>query len=500
MSANLNFKGSFLDNKFEAASKGRLHKNINPYNLETLFEWNEDSELVYSAIESSKRAFLKWKNTSIEERIDYFKKLKIAFQNKASELEESIILEVGKARWEAKQEVQALSAKIDITIATMFPIMKFIADQGRSSESELKWVPRGVCTVLGPFNFPLHLPNGHIVPALLAGNTIIFKPSECAPACASLYAECFLEAGFPSGVFQMLVGAGDTGQKLVQSSLLDGVFFTGSYAVGKTITENLLKSRNHLDTLIALEMGGKNASIVHCDAPLEKSAFEILTSAYATAGQRCSATSRVLVHQSRMNEFKKYIKNLVTKLPQGDPALSATFMGPLIHERAVESFFKNLQLAQSEGFRPIVESERIRGDSCLVSPSFYEGDKKLALESQAFKEEFFGPNFLLIPYADESEVFELHEATPYGLVASVFTQDHRFYEACAQNLNIGLLNLNRGTVGASSKLPFGGFKKSGNNWPAGMFSFFYCIRAQSQLKESAEFNPQKLADPLKSLV
>lgn len=498
----MKFQGAFVANQFLKSKSGQLWKNENPYDLsQAHFTWYEDPRLVAEAVEAARLAFQEWKDAPLSSRVETLNKFKAALKKRAAEFEEIIIAEAGKARWEAKQEVDALSNKIDISIQSGLSMLEKIGEVANSATSRIRWLPRGVCAVLGPFNFPIHLANGHIVPALLTGNTVIFKPSELTPACASLYAEAAKEAEFPPGVFQMLPGGAETGVKLLEHPDVRGVFFTGSYEVGKKITEILLKTREDLSVLSALEMGGKNATIVHQDADLMKATTEIIVSAYATAGQRCSSTSRVLIHESIYDDVKAKLLSFAQRVPYGDPADLKTFMGPLIHEKALQKFFAGLTEAKKDGFKPLLESRRVHEKSCIATPSIYEStDPKADTQKALYRDELFGPNMVLVPYRSNEELVDFHERTSYGLVASVFTRNESFFQFCERNLQVGLINWNRGTVGASSKLPFGGMKRSGNNWPAGLFSFFYCVSPQGQLLENTPFDVQKLPEPLRSMM
>lgn len=497
---NATYRGSYIAGQFQKPSKGFTWTHKNPFDLSKIAcEWIDGVAHIDNALQASSQAFPLWKATDLQKRIQLVLHFKQELLKRRQAIEDCIVFETGKARWEAAQEADALGNKIDISIQTMIPLMASIAEQIKTTgSSEMQWVPRGVCLVLGPFNFPLHLANGHIVPALLTGNTVIFKPSEAGVAAATLYTEALDAAGFPPGVFQMIPGNAETGQKLVEDVRVQGVFFTGSYANGRRIVESLLRSRGDLGTIAALEMGGKNASIIHEDASLEKAVSEVVVSAYATAGQRCSSTSRLLVHENLMSAVLEKLQTWIQKIPTGDPSDPKTFMGPLIHEKAKDGYLQSLERARLDKVEVLIESRSLKDQSCLVSPSLYVLSNPK--DKWAFKEEFFGPNLIVSSYKSFEELFELHEATPYGLVASVFTESPEFFSLCRDRFNVGLINHNRGTVGASSKLPFGGTKKSGNHWPAGIFSFLYCASPQSQLLESGNFDPQKLPRPLQPLV
>lgn len=495
------YKGALISGEFFKSKTGTEWIHSNPFHLdEVYFSWFEDESLVSKAINAGHEAFRKWKLKGISERASLLKKLAELFAKNESLIGELIARETGKAIWEAKAEASALSSKIRISLDIMLPAVQALEKIGFQEKRQyMRFKPRGLCAVLGPFNFPLHLANGHIVPALLAGNTVIFKPSEFSPTCASFYSSLIQEAGFPSGVFQCLPGGASTGKKLVESPYIRGVFFTGSYAVGRSITQNLLQTRPDLDTLAALEMGGKNATIVHEDADIKKAVAETWMSAYVTAGQRCACTSRVFVHTQIYSEFKKYFLEGIKQIKIGDPLDPENFMGPMIHEKAMNSFFEKLQQAQNQGLKALVDSKKLKSRSCLSSPSIYESENpETDTQTEALKEEFFGPHCVLIPYRSIEELIDWHERAPYGLVTSVFSKSQSFIDKLDQEIEVGLFNINRGTVGASSQLPFGGRKKSGNNWPAGIFSYFYCVSPRSYLEEEPGFESTKLPASLQS--
>lgn len=483
------FKGAYLGDEFVYSRKGTSWRQINPFNLEEIFEWHDQSEVVDAAIENAEAAFIKWSRLSQDQRNQYLIRLQNSFQKREAQFEELIILEAGRTRWEARQEAQALSKKIQISIETMLPLIKQMEEKNSSSGQRLSFKARGLCAVLGPFNFPVHLANGHIIPALLAGNVVLFKPSEYGVACANLYAEAIQEAGFPSGVFQLLPGDGQLGKQLVENKKIDAVFFTGSYENGRKITESLFKSRNHLSTMAALEMGGKNALIVHEDADFDLAVSSALFSSFASAGQRCTCSSRLFVHNKLLEKFTNIFIEKTKKLNWGDPQDELTFMGPLIHEKAVHNYLESLQKAKADGLEVLLESTRPIEKSCLVTPAIYKSSQP---QEDVFKyglqEEFFGPQTTIIPFQDQEDLRVLHEASSYGLATSVFSASQGFFDFCDQSFDVGLLNWNEPTVGASSSLPFGGSKKSGNNWPAGLFSYFYCTSPRSSLLGESKFD------------
>ncbi|PIR22383.1 MAG: hypothetical protein COV44_08215 [Deltaproteobacteria bacterium CG11_big_fil_rev_8_21_14_0_20_45_16] len=492
---------AYLDGQFRSLLKGREWTDLQPYRLnEPLCRWFEDISLVQEAVSTAHDEFASFSSLARSQRVELLKKLKLSFEKHETEFENLIVLESGKARWESRQEAKALSNKIQITLDTLLPLVEQIEATGRTGKQEMKLLARGVCAVIGPFNFPLHLANGHIIPALLAGNTVIFKTSEHSPLCAGLYARCFQEAGFPVGAFQMLPGGAESGQCLVENTLVKGVFFTGSYQNGRRITERLLKTRSDLATLAALELGGKNACIIFEDADFDRAIGESVLSAFATAGQRCSCASRLFIQESLLDKFRDAFLMATNKIRIGDPSDDKTFMGCMISPEAADHFISKCQTATSQGFVVHQMSQRLDKNNCLVLPSVFESSKPDDdVQKPLLQEELFGPNTILIPFEDQEHLVELHEASPYGLASAVFSRDENKFNFLDQHLSVGLLNWNRTTVGASSALPFGGTKKSGNNWPAGLFSYFYCSYPRSYLKESEAFSTADLPSPLQNI-
>jgi succinylglutamic semialdehyde dehydrogenase len=349
--------------------------------------------------------------------------------------------------------------------------------------------------VIGPFNFPGHLPNGHIVPALATGNTVVFKPSEKAPIVGQIMAECFQEAGFPAGVFNLLQGEKEVGRRLCVHEEVNGVLFTGSYEVGTRIKQDTLLQHWKL---LALEMGGKNSAIVWRDTDLDFAVHETLFGAYVTCGQRCSATSRVIVHASLVQAFVERFHDRAKAFAIGHP-LENPFMGPLVEAASVDRYMKFLGIASRESCEIVMRGKALElpykghyvtPSICVVQDSSVEAARKSVYQQT----ELFGPNVAVSTTDDLDHAIALANVTQYGLVASVFTRDHAVYEKCWDGLEAGLINWNRTTVGASSRLPFGGLKKSGNHFPTALPSTLYCTYPVSSL-ETAEPKPLAPTSP-----
>jgi succinylglutamic semialdehyde dehydrogenase len=341
----------------------------------------------------------------------------------------------------------------------------------------------GVAAVIGPFNFPGHLANGHIVPALATGNTVVFKPSEKAPFVGQIMAECFHAAGFPPGVFNLLQGEREVSRRLCVHPEVDAILFTGSYEVGTRIKQDTLQQHWKL---LALEMGGKNPALVWDPASLEYAVHETLCAAFLTAGQRCSATSRILVQSKHFEAFVQLFHQRAKAFKIGHPK-SQPFMGPLIDEAAVDRCLKFAGIAQREGFEVLMRSKALelehRGN--YVTPTVCVAarqDLQAARKSVTTQTELFAPHVSIVACEDLDEALALANATEYGLAASVFTRDRSVYEKAFHELEFGIINWNKMTVGASSQLPFGGFKKSGNHFPTALTATLYCTAPVASLE------------------
>jgi len=401
------------------------------------------------------------------------------------ELARAIALDVGKPLWEARTEAQACSAKAAITADEGMKLASPFPAPGQPG-AECRFRPLGVLAVLGPFNFPLHLPNGHILPALACGNAVVFKPSDVAPHAAEVYARCLDQAGVPRGLFNLVQGGPAVGAALAAHEGVDGVLFTGSWAVGQAIQ----KANQGRTKLLALEMGGKNAALVLADADLEKAAYDVLFSAFVSAGQRCTAASRAIV-VGDARRFAQRIVQLARKLSIGHPLDDGVFMGPLASPAALEKFERGIRAAEAE---TLLDARRLqpRGlEGCYVSPSVhFVGQRR---SSPYEREELFGPDLAIYPAGSEEEALQVANATDYGLAASVHTRSEQAFDRCQRALECGVVNWNAPTVGASGRLPFGGLKRSGNHRPAALWSTLYCSAPVAVLRGDGAFDRNKLA-------
>ncbi len=434
-------------------------------------------------IESAQIGFKKWRKISVSERINYLKKYQEEIKKIADELAYAIAIEVGKPLWEAKTEVSAIVSKVDVTIADS---LKRIENQRLENilpdtEGAISFKPLGPCFVIGPFNFPCHLANGQILSALIAGNSVIFKPSEKTFYSAQLMSNAFHQAGFPSGVFNFLLGDGEAARRIVKDKSIKGVYFTGSKDVGLQILQSTYQD---LGKLVCLELGGKNTTIIDQDSLNDFTIAELIKSCFWTSGQRCTSTAIVAIHKKIASEFIERFHQITKKLVIDHPTIydDVPFMGPLVDKKSMDTYLSFMSMAKRESIEEIMRGKQLerKFQGYYVSPSIHLA-KYFDSRSHFLQSEIFGPNCTFIPYQEIEEAIEIANSTEYGLACSIFSQDRTKFDLCLQEIDTGLLNWNRSTVGASSRLPFGGVKNSGNHRPAALTTIDSCVYPLSSL-------------------
>ncbi len=446
---------------------------------------------VDEAVAAARAAFPGWSRAGLDARKARMHALRHSLSVHAGELALLIAREIGKPLWEAESEVQAAIAKIDVTLGEGLALVQTREMAGPSQQYAYR--PHGVTAVLGPFNFPLHLVHGHVVPALVTGNTVVVKPSELAPSVSQLYAQCCHEAGLPPGVFNLVQGGAEAGARLAAHPDVDAVLFTGSYAVGQAIKRVTLEQPHKL---LALELGGRNPALVLADADLDKAVHDVMWGAFVTAGQRCSGTAVALVEKPLYDAFVHKLLEKVDRLRAGDPLASGVFMGPLISEQARARYLTALAHAEHHGATTLRHAASLtdvpRG--AYVTPSVHE---VRAPSGSAYElEELFGPDLALERVDDLDHAIARAEASPYGLSASVFTASEAQFERAFAELRYGCVNWNAPTCGASSRLPFGGTRKSGNHRPAALFSTLYATYPVASVRGPGTLDATKLSPGL----
>lgn len=494
----MQLKGDYFDGHFTGHDLSKAQEKIlkrSPADLSTvLWEAGVHYDHIEAVIQSAQKGYETWRKLSFEERIGYLKKYQEIVRSKKDEIAMALALEVGKPLWEAKTEAAALDSKVSVTITDSYERIKqeTIKDVMPKIDGHTIYRPLGPSFIIGPFNFPCHLANGQILSALLAGNSIIFKPSEKTIYSAQLMMECFDKAGFPSGVINFINGTGVTAGRITGDKRIRGVFFTGSRAVGLKILENTHKD---LNKLVALELGGKNTSIIHHDTNISHALPELLRACFLTTGQRCTSTSMILVHRKIEQEFINQFKAVTERIRVGHPTSNPDpFMGPLIDEHAQKLYFDFCNFGKQEGAEEIVSPKKldVGYEGYYVSPSIHYASKP-NLQGKFIQEEIFGPNCFFVPYDNIEEAIHIANCTDYGLAASVFTRSPDIYKLCLRDIESGLINLNRSTVGATARLPFGGLKNSGNHHPAAVSMIDSCVGVVASL-ETTDDTSSKISD------
>jgi len=434
------------------------------------------------AVAAARRALPSWSALSLDARRAHLERWRETCVKHASRLAAAISREIGKVKWEAELEAKIVAEKVTITLEdrVLARVAGFEVAAGAGKTGICTFKPHGVVSVLGPYNFPAHLPNGHIVPALLLGNTVVFKPSEKGASVGQLLAELAHEAGFPAGVFNVVQGGGAIASRLATHPEVDGVLFTGSFPVGRRILEANLDTPGRL---IALEMGGSNPAVVTAKADLRRATIECVRAAFATTGQRCTCTRRIIVEDSIADRFIPMVCKLASTLvvAAADDGVPA-FMGPLVTSGAREAVL-HAQARLSRAGRLLLEATPLSRDGFFLSPGAVEVER---FERRSDEEEIFGPFVQFARAKNLDDAIRQANATNFGLAASLFSNDDSEWMTFFQNVRAGCLNRNTGTAGASSKLPFGGLGRSGNHRPAGAFAVDAVAYPVATMVESAD--------------
>jgi succinylglutamic semialdehyde dehydrogenase len=434
------------------------------------------------AVRAARAALPAWAALAPEARADRLRAWAEVTKRHAERIAPLITAEMGKTLAESRQEAALLAEKVAVTLEPRVRarIEDYDIPAGPTRVNRCWHRPVGVMAVVGPFNFPAHLPNGHWVPALLAGNTVVFKPSEKVPATGALMAELMAEAGMPPGVFGLVQGRGDVAASLVAHPEVDGVLFTGSWPVGRRILEANLDRPGRM---VALEMGGSNPAIVLDDADLRQAVIECVRCAFLTTGQRCTCTRRIVVHERVADRFiaafLECARSLTVGAGDADPA---PFMGPLVSREAREAAFRFQQEASDRGARVLLEGRAPPGEGWFATPGVLQVD---AFEV-ATDREVFGPVVQVAVVRDLDDAIVQANATEFGLAASVFTRSDESVRRAMAGLRAGCINVNCGTAGASVKLPFGGLGRSGNLRPAGAAMIDACALPVASMVESGD--------------
>ncbi|XXF07544.1 succinylglutamate-semialdehyde dehydrogenase [Pseudomonas sp. D2-3] len=466
--------------------QGDALESLDPVSQQVLWVGREaDTAQVEAAVQAAREAFAGWAAAPLSERIAVLERFAAVVKSRQDELAHAIGEETGKPLWEAESEVASMIAKVAISIHSH---AERTGQRSGPQGSVLRHKPHGVVAVFGPYNFPGHLPNGHIVPALLAGNAVVFKPSEQTPKVAELTLRCWIEAGLPAGVLNLLQGARQTGAALAAHPGIDGLFFTGSSRTG-----NLLHAQfgGHPETILALEMGGNNALIVDQLADIDAAVYCIIQSAFISAGQRCTCARRLLVPEGEWGEaLLARLVSVAASLKVGAfDAEPAPFMGAVISLDAAQHLLKVQARLIDKGARSLLDMSQPLEGAALLTPGIID---ITAVQPRA-DEEVFGPLLQVIRYADFDAAIVEANATRFGLAAGLLSDSRERYEQFWLRSRAGIVNWNRPLTGAASSAPFGGIGASGNHRPSAYYAADYCAYPVASLESEQLALPDSLA-------
>jgi acyl-CoA reductase-like NAD-dependent aldehyde dehydrogenase len=453
---------NFIAGAWVPAASGQTFENRNPADRRDLIGHfpRSGAEDVARAVDAAARGFERWRRTPAPARGDVLRRVGDLLSARKEELADLMTREMGKPLSETRGDVQE---GIDTAYYAAVEGRRLF---GHTVPSELrdKWAmsfrrPIGIAGLITPFNFPLAIPTWKMFPALVCGNAVIFKPGEDVPHTGHVLVEILLEAGLPPEVIQLLHGDGEVGAAIVAHPKIPLISFTGSTETGSKVGEVCGRMHKRL----SLEMGGKNAQIVLDDANLELALDGVLWGAFGTTGQRCTATSRLILQAGIHDAFLDRLIARATTLRLGDGRKAGTEVGPVIHEESLAKIASYVEIGQREGATLALGGARATGagleHGTFFQPTILAGVRP---EMRVAQEEIFGPVLSVIRVADADEAFRVNNGVAYGLSSSLYTQDVNLAFRAMQELDNGITYVNAPTIGAEAHLPFGGVKQTGN--------------------------------------
>ncbi|RMH86442.1 succinylglutamate-semialdehyde dehydrogenase [Pseudomonas sp. AOB-7] len=470
------------------AGEGEPLQSLDPVSQAVIWQGRGASAAqVDQAVQAARAAFSLWAAHSLDGRIAVLERFAACLKTHADELARAIGEETGKPLWEAATEVTSMVNKVAISIQSYRERTGEKSGPLADATAVLRHKPHGVVAVFGPYNFPGHLPNGHIVPALLAGNCVLFKPSELTPKVAELTVKCWAEAGLPAGVLNLLQGGRETGVALAGHPGIDGLFFTGSSRTG-----NLLHAQfaGRPDKILALEMGGNNPLIVDQVADIDAAVYTIVQSAFISAGQRCTCARRLLVPQGQWGDaLLARLVQVAAGLKVGRfDAQPAPFMGSVISLQAAAQLLQAQADLLAKGATALLAMTQPQAGAALLTPGILD----VTAVAERPDEEFFGPLLQVIRYADFDAAIAEANATVYGLAAGLLSDSKARYEQFWLHSRAGIVNWNKQLTGAASTAPFGGVGASGNHRASAYYAADYCAYPVASLESDTLVLPTTL--------
>ncbi len=452
------------------AGEGHDVTSLNPARNEVIWQGKTASpEQVATAVVSARSAFESWANISFDERIVIVTKFAEQLTEHKEALANTIALETGKPLWETRTEVGAMVGKINISLNAYKERTGTVENPMPGAKAFIRHKPHGVVAIFGPYNFPGHLPNGHIVPALIAGNTVIFKPSELTPMVAEEMLKLWQAAGLPAGVINLVQGEVETGKALASNKGIDGLFFTGSSNTGHILHEQF---GGQPGKILALEMGGNNPYIVKDISDVNAVVHDIVQSAFITTGQRCTCARRLFIEVGEQGDA--IIAKLISvtkdlKIGYYDDE-EQPFIGSMISEKAALGLVAAQQQLLDAGAESLVMMKHLEVGTGFISPGIVD---VTSLDSMV-DDEHFGPLLKVYRYTDFDAAIDEANNTSFGLSAGLLSDSEELYNHFFRRIRAGIVNWNKPITGASSAAPFGGIGASGNHRASAYYAADYC--------------------------
>jgi succinylglutamic semialdehyde dehydrogenase len=446
---------------------------------------------VENAVQAARASFDSWAMSPLESRIAICTRFRDLLKENGEDLARTIAEEVGKPLWEARVEVATMANKIDISVQSYGSRTGEVAAKVADGNAVLRHRPHGVFGVFGPYNFPGHLPNGHIVPALIAGNTVVFKPSEYAPRTAVKTVQLWEKAGLPAGVINLVNGGRDTGIALGKNDGLDGVLFTGSCQTGVALHKQF---GGQPGKMLALEMGGNNPLVVWDVRDIDAAVHHAIMSAFISAGQRCTCARRLIVADTVEGDafIERLVEVAATLSVGASNAEPQPFMGPVVSS-AVAARLVQAQLDMAaKGGKVLLQMKQLDPKAGFVTAGIVDVTNAKGIAD----EEWFGPLLQIVRVADFDTAIKVANNTEFGLAAALLSNDEALWKQFSVQARAGIINWNRPTTGAASSAPFGGVGKSGNHRPSAYYAADYCAYPVASIETSELEMPAKLSPGL----
>ncbi len=470
------------------AGQGETITSLNPVTQQVLWSGQgATAGQVDLAMQAARQAFPGWARRSLQERIDVLEAFAARLKHHADDLARCIGEETGKPLWESATEVTTMVNKVAISVQSYRERTGEKSGPLGDATAVLRHKPHGVVAVFGPYNFPGHLPNGHIVPALLAGNAVLFKPSELTPKVAELTVKCWIEAGLPAGVLNLLQGDRETGIALAANPGIDGLFFTGSSRTGNALHQQFA---GRPDKILALEMGGNNPLVVDEVQDVDAAVYTVIQSAFISAGQRCTCARRLLVPQGEWGDaFLARLVAVSETIEVGSfDQQPAPFMGSVISLDAALGLLDAQRILLAKGAVSLLEMRQPLAQSALLTPGIID----VTAVSERSDEELFGPLLQVIRYADFDAAIAEANDTHYGLAAGLLSDSEARYQQFWLESRAGIVNWNKQLTGAASSAPFGGVGASGNHRASAYYAADYCAYPVASLETGSLTLPTTL--------